>query len=186
MPLPKLDSVPALVVIDMQKGVVGLPTVHPAHEITDRVAQLARAFREHGLPVVLVNVAGLAPGRTDAGPHNYTFPADWTELLAELDQQPDDHIVTKHQPGAFHGTSLDHFLRRKGATQIVLTGISTSNGVEATARNAYDHGYHVALVLDAMTDLDANAHEHSVTTIFPKLGETAVTADVLNLLSQRS
>jgi nicotinamidase-related amidase len=182
MPLNKLDSVPALVVIDMQKGVVGLTTVHPAGEISSRIGVLAQAFRERGLPVVLVNVAGLAPGRTDAGPRNFSFPASWTELVPELDQQPSDHVVTKYQPGAFHGTSLDHYLRRQGATQIVLTGIATSIGVEATARSAYDLGYHVALVVDAMTDLDAEAHRHSVEKIFPRLGETATTSEVLDLL----
>ena len=67
MPLTQLDTTPALIVIDLQKGIVGLPTVHPAAEIIGRAAQLARAFRERGLPVVLVNVTGMAPGRTDAG-----------------------------------------------------------------------------------------------------------------------
>ena len=67
MPLTKLDTTAALIVIDLQKGIVGLPTVHPASEIIGRAAQLARAFRERGLPVVLVNVTGAAPGRTDAG-----------------------------------------------------------------------------------------------------------------------
>ena len=66
MPLTKLDTA-ALIVIDLQKGIVGLPTVHPTSEITARAAQLARAFRQLGLPVVLVNVTGMAPGRTDAG-----------------------------------------------------------------------------------------------------------------------
>ncbi len=88
MPLTKLDDACALVVIDLQKGVVGLPTVHPAGEIIGRAAQLARAFRERGLPVVLVNVTGAAPGRTDAGMPKFSFPADWTELVPELERQP--------------------------------------------------------------------------------------------------
>jgi len=54
MPLTKLDTSAALIVIDLQKGIVGIPAVHPAGEIIDRAAQLARAFRERGLPVVLV------------------------------------------------------------------------------------------------------------------------------------
>ena len=48
MPLTTLDTTAALVVIDLQKGIVGMPTVHPAGGIVGRVAQLARAFREHG------------------------------------------------------------------------------------------------------------------------------------------
>jgi nicotinamidase-related amidase len=184
MPLTKLDATAALVVIDLQKGIVGLPTVHPAAEIVARAARLARAFRERDLPVVLVNVSGPAPGRTDAGRPNFTFPPDWTDLAPELEQQPGDHLVTKQRWGAFLGTDLDDYLRGRGATQIVLTGVATSIGVESTARSAYDLGYNVALVVDAMTDRDADAHRHSIEMIFPRLGETGATEDVLKLLRE--
>jgi nicotinamidase-related amidase len=184
VPLTRLDTTPALVVIDLQKGIAGLPTVHPAGEIIRRAAQLARAFREHGLPVVLVNASGRAPGRTDAGFPKFSFPADWTELVPELEQHPTDHTVTKQRWGAFLGTTLDDYLRQHGVTQVVLTGIATSAGVESTARSAYDLGYNVTLVVDAMTDRDADAHHHSVEKIFPRLGETAKTDDVLKLLKE--
>jgi nicotinamidase-related amidase len=184
MPLTTLDETSALVVIDLQKGIVGLPCAHPAGEIVGRAAKLASAFRARGLPVVLVNVAGRAPGRTEVQ-FNFTPPADWTELVPELDRQPSDYTVTKQQVGAFYGTALEQILRRRGVTQIVLAGVATSSGVEATARNAYDHGYNVTLVVDAMTDLSTDAHRHSVETIFPRLGETATTADVIRSLTER-
>ena len=184
MPLTRLDTTAALVVIDLQKGIVGLPTVHPAGEIVGRAARLARAFRERGLPVVLVNVTGAAPGRTDAGVPKFSFPADWTELVPELEQHADDHTVTKQRWGAFIGTSLDDYLRRRGVTQVVLTGVATSGGVESTARSAYDYGYNVVLVVDAMTDRDADAHLHSVEKIFPRLGETETTGNLLKLLKE--
>ncbi|MGO9167586.1 MAG: isochorismatase family protein [Candidatus Sulfotelmatobacter sp.] len=184
MPLAKLDTTAALVVIDLQKGIVGMPTVHPAGEVIGRVARLARAFRERGLPVVLVNVAGRAPGRTDAGFPKFSFPPDWSELVPELEQHASNHLVTKQRWGAFLGTTLDDYLRQRGVTQIVLTGIATSIGVESTARSAYDLGYNVALVVDAMTDRDADAHRHSVEKIFPRLGETDTTANVLKLLQE--
>ncbi len=182
MTLSSLDTVTALVVIDMQKGIVALPLVHPAAAITAQIAQLANAFRRRDLPVVLVNVAGRPPGRTEAT-QAMTPPADWAELIPELEPQPGDHRVTKLQWGAFYGTSLDQCLRRRGVTQVVLVGIATSIGVESTARNAYDRGYHVTLVVDAMTDLDADAHRHSIAKIFPRLGETATTADILARLA---
>jgi nicotinamidase-related amidase len=181
----KLDDICALIVIDLQKGIAGLPAAHPIPGIIGRAAQLARAFRERGLPVVLVNVTGMAPGRTDAGRPNFSFPPDWAELVPELERHPDDHLVSKQRVGAFLGTDLDAYLRRRGVTQVVLTGVATSAGVESTARNAYDLGYHVALVVDAMTDLDADKHRHSVEKIFPRLGETATTGDVLKLLRER-
>jgi nicotinamidase-related amidase len=182
MPLTKLDENCALVVIDLQKGLIGLPTAHPADEIVDRAAQLARAFRKQLLPVVLVNVTGRAPGRTDAGAPKFSLPPDWSELVPELDRQPGDLTISKQRWGAFLGTTLDADLRQRGVTQIVLAGISTSIGVESTARSAYDLGYHVTLAVDAMTDLVAEAHRHSVEKIFPRLGETATTDDVLRQL----
>lgn len=128
MPLSQLDPMPALVVVDMQKGIVALPTAHPAPSVAAQVGKLASAFRAKNLPVVLVNVSGLAPGRTENS-HSFDPPPDWTELIPELDRQPQDHLVTKQRWGAFHQTSLDSFLREKGATQVVVAGIATSLGV---------------------------------------------------------
>jgi nicotinamidase-related amidase len=182
MPLTTLDTNAALIVIDLQKGIVGLPTVHPAGEIIGRAAQLARAFRERGLPVVLVHVTGAAPGRTEAGIRNFTRPADWAELVSELEQHPSDYIVAKQRWGAFVGTPLDDYLRQRSITQVFLTGISTSAGVESTARSAYDLGYNVVLVVDAMTDRDPESHSRSIEKIFPRLAETETTANVVERL----
>jgi isochorismate hydrolase len=51
-------------------------------------------------------------------------------------------------------------------------------------RSAYDLGYNVVLVVDAMTDRDADAHRISVEKIFPRLGETTKTDDVLKALKE--
>lgn len=80
----------------------------------------------------------------------------------------------------------DVYLRQRGVTQVVVTGISTSLGVESTARSAYNLGYNVVLVVDAMTDLNADSHRHSIGKIFPRLGETDTTANVLKSLSALS
>ena len=185
MSLTKLDTTAALIVIDLQKGIVGLPTIHPTTEIVARSAKLARSFRERALSVVLVNVTGVAPGRTDVGPRNLSsLPADWAELVPELEQQPDDYIVSKQRVGAFIGASLDETLRRRGVTQVFVTGIATSFGVESTARSAYDYGYNVVIVVDAVTDRDADAHRHCVEKIFPRISETDTTESVLKLLKE--
>lgn len=184
MAITKLDDKAALVVIDLQKGIAAIPTAHPLSDIINRTAQLARAFRKKGLPVVLVNVAGRPPGRTDAGFPNFAFPPDWAELLPELEKQPGDHLVTKERWGAMIGTGLDEYLKQAGVTQIVLTGVATSAGVESTARSAYDYGYNVALVTDAMTDRDAETHRYCVETLFPRLAETDTTENVLKLLNK--
>ena len=184
MSLTTLDPKTALVVVDLQKGILSFPTAHPSGSVVDKAGQLARAFRRKGLPVFLVNVAGGAPGRTDAGPRNFTPPHDWLEIVSALDPQESDIRVTKKQWGAFYGTALDLELRRRGVTQIVLSGIATSIGVESTARDAYEHGYNVSLVVDAMTDMSLEAHENSLMRIFPRLGETGNTVELLALLGK--
>jgi nicotinamidase-related amidase len=86
--------------------------------------------------------------------------------------------------GAFIGTSLDETLRRRGVTQVFVTGVATSGGVESTARGAHDYGYNVVVIVDAITDRSADAHDHCMQKIFPRMSETATTADVLKLLQQ--
>ena len=184
MPFTKLDTKAALIVIDLQKGIVSIPTVHPATEIISRAAQLLSAFRKRSLPVVLVNVTGRPPGRTDEGTRTFSFPREWAELVPELQQHSNDHLVSKQRPGAFIGTDLHEYLRQQGVTQVFITGIATSLGVESTARSAYDYGYKVVLAVDAITDRDAEAHRLSVEKIFPRIAETDTTNNILDLLKQ--
>ncbi|MCL2424624.1 MAG: isochorismatase family protein [Micrococcales bacterium] len=112
MPLTTLDPAVALVLVDLQRGIAGQPVF--ASTVAN-AATLAAAFRAHDLPVVLVNVAGQAPGRTDVALPAGERPADWDQLLPELDPQPGDLRITKHHWGAFIGTDLDAALRSRGA-----------------------------------------------------------------------
>ncbi|WP_326723420.1 MULTISPECIES: hydrolase [unclassified Streptomyces] len=192
MALTTLDPRTALVLIDLQNGIVGNPGLapYPAAEVLERAGLLADAFRGHGLPVVLVRVTAAAdgsdaaPGRIDGGSNSRTWPEGWDIIAGELTGHPEDITVTKRNWGAFYGTDLDLHLRRRGITQIVLAGIATSIGVESSARAAHEHGYHVTLATDAMTDIDADTHRNSVERIFPRLGETGTTAEVVELLAK--
>jgi nicotinamidase-related amidase len=184
MPITQLDPVAALILIDLQKGIVSRSTAHPTSEIVARSVQLAEAFRQRGLPVVLVNVAGMAPGRTDnPRPDPSSFPPDFAELVPELNPQPTDILITKHSYGAFLGTALDAELRKRNVTQVIFAGVATSIGVESSARSAFDLGYNVAFVTDAMTDLNADTHKNSIERFFPRIGELDTTENTLRLLN---
>jgi nicotinamidase-related amidase len=187
MPLTALDPRTALIVIDLQKGIVDGHFIHPIGEIIDRTRSLLDVFRAKKLPVVLVNVAGRPPGRTEQGPRaNITFAEGWTDLLPELNPQPDDIVVTKRSWGAFATTDLEQQLKARGVTQVVITGVVTSGGVEATARQAYEQGFNVTLAIDAMTDLREEAHTHSIKNVFPRVGEVGSTKAAISLLEERS
>lgn len=182
----------ALVLIDLQRGIASMPTApHAAGDVIARASQLAQRFRERQATVVLVRVD---PGpRWELFPRVITdvprpmptgvMPGDWTQIVPELGPAPGDVVVTKHQPGAFFGTDLDLQLRRRGIRTIVLGGISTNVGVEATARVAYEFGYDQVFVEDAMAAREADLHAHTVTRVFPTLGRVRCTADVLAALA---
>ena len=184
MALTTLDPKTALIVVDLQEALRSYPTTVPPEQIFAKAGELARAFRSHGLPVVLVTAAGGAPGRTErARPAGGTMPENPMAVVAELDQQPSDHLVVKRTWGAFMNTELDAGLKSDGVTQVVIAGIATSAGVESTARQAHEHGYNVTFAVDAMADGSQAVHDNSVTQIFPRIGETGTTAEIIALLA---
>jgi nicotinamidase-related amidase len=184
MALTTLDRETALIVIDLQKGILSYPTAHPVGAVVERASMLAEAFRRHGLPVVLVNVAGGAPGRTEQSRRLADLPEGWTDLAPGLNRQPEDCLVTKRTWGAFTNTGLDDYLKNRGVTQAVIAGVATSIGVESTARQAYEHGFNVTLAVDAMTGVSLEAHNNSIARIFPRLGETGSAEDIIGLLGK--
>ena len=186
MAVTMLDPNTALIIIDLQKGIVGLPVIHPIDQVVERSCALLVKYRQRGLPVVLVNVSSSAPGRTERAQRNEPFPSDWIDLIPELDQQPSDIVVTKRTWGAFASTDLAEQLEARGVTHVVICGVATGIGVESTARQAYELGFNVTLAVDAMTDFSAEAHAHSVHYIFPKLGETGTAQDIIGLLDTKN
>jgi len=184
-----LDKNTALVLIDLQKGIVGYPVVHPIEGIIANAVKLVTAFRKAGLPIVLVNVnpAG-AKWMTARKDSNQTprapFKEDWLDIIPEIKTAPTDIFITKHTWGAFFETALDEELKKRNVTGIVLGGVSTSAGVEGTARQASERGYNITFAKDAMTDMLADAHEHSLKNIFPRIGETDEADKIIEKLMQ--
>jgi nicotinamidase-related amidase len=186
MTISTLDTKTALLVVDLQKGIVGLATAHPIADVVSNAVKLTDAFRRHNQPVVLINVDGTAPGRAEQSRRVTEFPAGWTDLIPELNRQPDDHLVTKRTWGAFTNTGLEQYLRQSGVTQVVISGVATSAGVESTARFANELGFNVTLAVDAMTDMNAEAHHNSIMRIFPRLGETGTTQEIIDHLQGKA
>lgn len=185
MAVTTLDAKTALIVIDLQKGILSYPVAHAFEGVVANAAALAAAARRHGLPVVLVNVDGGAPGRTEQPRRSRTSSPDFAELLPALNRQPEDIVVTKKTWGVFASTNLEARLRALEVTQCIFAGVATTAGVESSARQAYEAGFNVTLAIDAMSDMSLEAHENAITRIFPRLGETGTSAEIIALLDQR-
>jgi nicotinamidase-related amidase len=178
----------ALVVIDLQKGIVSRALEpHTSAEVVTRSVQVAKALRAQGGLVVWVRVAigeilSLPVDAPMRDPNAPPPPAEASELIAELERQPEDVVITKRQWGAFYGTELEQMLRRRGVKTILMAGIATNMGVESTARAAFDQGYELVFVEDAMATMKAEMHRFSTETIFPRMGRVRSTETVLEAL----
>lgn len=183
----------ALVLIDLQNGIVGTPAApRSGTEAAQAGNGLAKRFRAARAAVVLVNVAFAAdyadaprqpvdqPARRPEG----GLPPEWSRLVDGL-AEPGDIRVTKRHWGAFTGTDLDLQLRRRGVKTIVLAGIATNFGVESTARHAWELGYEVIVVEDACASVSTEMHEMSVRGVLPRIARVT-TSDQLRFSAQRS
>lgn len=179
----------ALVTIDLQDDILATPALaNTAASVLAVNNQLAARFRNTAALIALVGV-NVAAVRQLGGPAALT--ADVTvssPIHLSMDIARDGTArnvvrITKHNPGAFFGTDLDLKLRRSGVDTIILTGVSTSNGVYATALDAYQQGYRLVTVADGCADRDAENHDFFVRKILPRVGEVTTAADVLSRLA---
>jgi len=178
-----LDKNTALVLIDLQNGIVNLPVAHPVKNILDNAAKLVEAFRRAHLPIIILNVNPAGNElRKDAKTAAFEPTAEWLKIVPEVGAIDSDIFITKTTWNAFTNPETDSVLKKRNITGIVLAGISTSIGVEGTARNANELGYNISFAKDAMTDLFADAHEHSLKRIFPRIGEVGTTEEIIEKL----
>jgi nicotinamidase-related amidase len=179
----------ALVIIDLQRGIVAIPVApHSSTEVVKNSAELARKFREKGGTVVYVrvnmnDVLRLPVDSPMRDPTAPPPPASASELLPEAGYQPGDLLITKRHWGAFAGTELEQELRRRGIDTVVVTGISTNAGVESTARQGTGLGFAFVVVEDACSSRDAADHRFAFERIFPRIARVRSTADVLASLA---
>lgn len=190
MPAIEIDTATtALVLIDLQKGIVGGQTApRQASDVVATAARLAAACRAAGVLVILVRVDPGANGalmprpKADVQRAPLSGTGGFADIVPELGPESGDIVVTKHQHNAFYCTDLEVQLRRRGMRTMILGGISTNVGVEATARAAFERGYEQIFVEDAMAAREDDLHSSSVTKFFPTIGRVRSCAEVLTAL----
>jgi nicotinamidase-related amidase len=193
-----IDKQTALVLIDLQNGIVKKETAHPVKQVLLKASMLVDVFRAANLPVVVVHVNPLGGSRSKTRVEVSALPKNrlmqtitkvvmpltgFMDIVPEIKIQPEDILIEKNTWNAFFETSLDKELKKKGVTQLVLAGISTSIGVEGTARAANELGYNLTFATDAMSDRVKEAHENSIRNIFPRIGELGTVMEITRKIS---
>ncbi len=182
----------AVVVIDLQKGITAMPTApYSSKTVIENTVKILNIARKKSMAVFLVHVTPSPDFKDGLRPvveHTFAFknlPVDWADYVPDLNIQPTDFLITKRQWGAFYGTELDLQLRRRKIKTILLCGISTSKGVESTARDAYERGYNQIFIEDAMAARTVEEHDFPLKHTFPQLGLVRRTREIVEAMEKQ-
>ena len=184
----------ALVIVDLQQGILSPePLPHGCDAIVARSAALGQAFAAAGAPIVLTTT-DFAPGYADApggqADEPWALPTEglppgFATIVPAIDRLPAAVRIVKRQMSAFFGTDLDLQLRRRDCATVVIGGVATNLGVEATARAAFDLNYNVVIAHDACDSVAADLHAFAVERILPRIARVRSTDDILAAIDRR-
>jgi biuret amidohydrolase len=207
-------STTALVIVDMQYADahrdyalgVSLKETHP--EIWDyyftRVEELVipntrrilDVFRTAGMRVIHLTVGPELPDGRDFLParlgekpalasqlhYKGTFEH---QILPDLTPATGELVINKTSRGAFNSTGFEHTLRNLGIDTLVMVGVMTCSCIETTARDASDRALKVALIDDAMADLDQASHDATMKQFLIRWGQVWDTDETLSRIASR-
>jgi nicotinamidase-related amidase len=146
--------------------------------VIPNIRLLLERFRGSSLPPVYLRLCGNSPDRSDL--HHFfresflkgkragfdgVYPLagePCAEIIEDIRPLPGEAVIDKTTFSPFTATGIDGLLRTMGVTTLLFAGLSTSQCVETTARDASDRGYHVIHVEDAQADYDEASHIHSL------------------------
>jgi nicotinamidase-related amidase len=108
-----------------------------------------------------------------------------SDVLADLEPNPDDYYVVKYRWSAFYQTYLDLALSTRGIDTVIISGGSTDVGVASTLYSARDLDYNMIVASDACgTSHDQRAHDMLMELVFPRMSRVRTTDQVLKMIQK--
>lgn len=183
---------PALVLVDLIRGFTdpACPLGSPADDVVEANRRLLAAFRGHGLGVFFTTVVYRSPDqaavfRTRVPALNLLEPGSrWVEIDPRLGPEAGDAIVEKQWASGFFGTDLAQRLQAAGADSLVVTGLTTSGCVRATAVDGLQHDYRVVIPEQAVGDRNPEAHRANLFDLNAKYADVLDLDRVLAMINQ--
>lgn len=181
---------PALIVVDMIRGFTdpSCPLGTDCPDVVAANAVLLQAFRARSLPVYFTTVVYHTPdqakvfrGRIDA--LNLLTPdSPWVQVDERLPLAPGEELLEKQWASAFHRTDLDARLRALGVDSVVVSGLTTSGCVRATAVDGLQYDYLVVVPRDAVGDRNLQAHGANLFDLQAKYADVMSVAELVDRL----
>jgi maleamate amidohydrolase len=180
-----LGKRPALLIVDLINSFTDPACTLGSEtgEVVGANQELLSAFREKQLPVVFTTVvyhdevqARVFRNRVPA--LNILKPGTHgIEVDSRLKPRDDEPVIEKQWASGFFKTHLDEYLQKQGVDSLVITGVTTSGCVRATAVDGLQYDYKVVVPKEAVGDRNQDAHRANLFDLNAKY------ADVLSLKS---
>jgi nicotinamidase-related amidase len=198
-----LGESPLLVAIDCQYNYIGAD--EPVDEQQDRwpagggegawdavrtIATLLGTARQAGVPILYTRNVQKRTVRFDSFVGKSTWDkrttldeAEGSKIVDEIAPREGDLVLDKSYASAFYGTPLLTYLVGLGADTLLITGVSTSGCVRATAVDAVTRGYKVAVVADAVADRITASHQVALLDLWMKYTDVVDAASAARYLT---
>jgi len=185
-----LGQSPALLIVDVIRGFTDpdCPLGSEATLVVEANCQLMDMFHSNYWPVYLTTV--VYDNDDQASVFRARVPAlnvlkrgsHWCDIDPRLPLSSSDTIIEKTHASAFHGTNLADQLRNEGIDSLVVTGLTTSGCVRASAVDGLQHNFKVVVPEEATGDRDPSAHEANLYDLNAKYVDVIPLDTALSLL----
>ena len=177
-----LGSAPALVVVDMCRGFIdpSSPLGFKCDELIQANIILVNKFREMNLPVIFTttiyrDISEASVFRSKIPALNILKPgSEETLFLAELSPDSEDILIEKKFASSFFGTNLADDLRRMNVDSVIISGVTTSGCVRATALDSLQNNFLTTVAEDCVGDRDLNAHRANLFDLQSKYADVVL------------
>ena len=177
-----LGSAPALVVVDMCRGFIdpSSPLGFKCEELIQANIILVNKFREMNLPVIFTttiyrDISEASVFRSKIPALNILKPdSEETSFLAELSPGSEDILIEKKFASSFFGTNLADDLLRMNVDSVVISGVTTSGCVRATALDSLQNNFLTTVAEDCVGDRDLNAHRANLFDLQSKYADVVL------------
>ena len=186
-----LGKKPALLLVDMVCGFTypESPLGAECDSVIKANQELLKVFRVKNLPIFFTTVvyhndeqAKVFRSRLPA--LNIQTPdSQWVKVDPRLDLQVGEAVIEKQWASAFHKTNLDELLRAENVDSLVVTGLTTSGCVRASAVDGLQYDYKVVVARDAVGDRNMEAHAANLFDMQAKYTDVLGNTDILKILN---
>lgn len=185
-----LATKPALIVVDMINGFTDpkCPLGSDCEDVVAANCELLDVFRAKGLPVFFTTV--VYHNDQQATVFRAKVPAlnllqsgsYWVAVDPKMLRTDNEPLIEKQWASAFHKTDLDSQLRALGVDSLVITGLTTSGCVRASAVDGLQNNYQVVVAREAVGDRNPFAHEANLFDLGAKYADVQAVKEITAFL----